>query len=365
MSDLAALHPVSRAHLEAMTDEIGIHQHARGSTPDPAHGYCVDDVARALQVDLLHALELGWTAVAASAWRNFEFLAQAFDGPSGRFRNFRSVDGSWIGGVGSEDCHGRAMLALGETISAALDGPLTQAATELFLRALPASRGLTAIRAEASVMLGCAAMLDVASNDAVRAALTDHADRLATRYRARAVPAWPWPEPMLTYENALLPRASIVAGRSLGSAAMIARGVRSLDWLIGVQTAADGHLSPIGNGWWPQDGPRSRFDQQPIEMTALLMAAGSALATTGRDRYGSTIDLAYAWFMGANDLGLPLVDPRRGSGCDGLTPRGVNTNEGAESTLMWLMALEHTRAHRKARHEASAKPPGTFALASR
>ena len=127
MPDLAPLHPVSRLHLDAMTDGVGILQHAVGSRPDPAHGYCVDDVARALQVDLLHARELGWAAVAPTAERALHFLAEAFDPGSGRLRNFRSIDGSWIGGSGSDDSFGRAVLALGDVIATAptrpADGP--------------------------------------------------------------------------------------------------------------------------------------------------------------------------------------------------------------------------------------------------
>jgi hypothetical protein len=127
---------------------------------------------------------------------------------------------------------------------------------------------------------------------------------------------------------------------------MIDTGLTVLDWQLDVQTTTDGHLSPIGNGWWPRGGAKSRFDQQPIEATAMLLAAESAYLVTAYDRYRSAMERSYAWFLGANDLGLDVADPVRGAGYDGLTPRGVNTNQGAESTLMWLMALEHVRASR-------------------
>src|SRR6188472_1700746 len=125
----APLYPVSRVHLEVLTDETGIHQHAVESRPDPRHGYCVDDVARALQVDLLHGRELGWDAVATSAWRSFTFLEDAFDPPSGLFRNFRGADGAWLDGRASEDSQGRAMLALGETVSTAGDRQMIERAS--------------------------------------------------------------------------------------------------------------------------------------------------------------------------------------------------------------------------------------------
>jgi hypothetical protein len=145
---------------------------------------------------------------------------------------------------------------------------------------------------------------------------------------------------------------------------MVAIGLQVLDWLILVQTAPAGHLSPIGNGWWPRGGVRSRFDQQPIEATALLLAAEAALEATGKQRYQAAMERAYAWFLGANDLGRRVVEPARGAGRDGLTADGVNTNEGAESTLMWLMALEHIRRLRSGGAPVGTARMGTIALGS-
>jgi hypothetical protein len=374
--EVARLHPVSRRHLDVLTGELGILQHAVGSRPDPGHGYCLDDVARALQVDLLHAKVLGWAAVSESAWRGLCFIEAALDEPSGRFRNFRAIDGAWIGGPGSNDSFGRAMLALGEAVAAAPDAALVERAAALFERALPAASRVTSPRAQAAVVLGCAAM-SASPTSAARAATasprrtasTASAARvpagrhhppaytpqavmrtLATGLHARfldyAAPGWPWPEDVLTYENALLPRALIVAGHDLGAGTMLSIGLQVLDWLIRVQTAAAGHLTSIGNGWWPRAGIRARFDQQPIEATALLLAAEAALGATGAPRYRAAMERAYAWFLGDNDLGVRLADPARGAGSDGLTPRGRNTNEGAESTLMWLMAAERIRSLR-------------------
>ena len=343
MPEPAPLHPVSRRHLEFLTDRLGIHQHAIGSRPDPAHGYCVDDVARALQVDLLHGRELGWERVAQNAWRGMRFLEDAFDAAGGRFRNFRSIEGAWIGGLGSDDSYGRAILALGDTVGTSPDRELVGAAATLMARALPAAGALTSPRAEASVVLGCAAVVESVSDRGAAATLGLLATRLLERFRLRARADWPWPEETVTYENALLPRALIVAGRALSSRPMLTTGLRSLDWLIAAQTSPRGHLSPVGNEWWQRGGEMSQFDQQPIEATALLLAAEAAHAVTGNKRYLATMERSYAWFLGANDLGLALADPARGACCDGLTPRGVNLNEGAESTLMWLTAAEHIR----------------------
>ena len=360
---MAAIHPVSRLHLDALTDGVGIFQHAIGSRPDPAHGYCVDDVARALQVDLLHGRVLGWADVAGSAWRGLGFLTDAFDPSLGRFRNFRSVDGAWDGGGGSEDCHGRAMLALGDVISAAPDARLAEGAHALFIRALPATHAFSSPRAEASVILGCAATLETTPGGSPRAMLELLATRLHGRFRLRAAAGWPWPEETLTYENALLPRALIVAGRRLHAEEMTLAGLAALDWLTAHQTSRAGNLSPIGNGWWSRDGERSQFDQQPIEATALLLAAEAAHGVAHDPRYLATMELAYGWFLGANDLGLDVAVPRRGACRDGLTPHGVNRNEGAESTLMWLTAAEHIRAVRDAWPERRPQRPTAPQLA--
>ena len=349
----APLFPVQRQHLEALTDHVGVMQHAIGRRPDPAHGYCTDDVARALQVDLLHQHELGWAAVAASAAQNMRFLVEAFDPLTGRFRNFRRVDRSWVHGPGSPDSHGRAILALGEVIALAPDSHMVATARSLFERALPAARELTDLRARASSLLGWAAASRATPGGLRPDAFDVMAQDVHAHFTAGTDAAWPWPEAVVTYENGLLPRALIVAGRTLHSEAMVRTGLAVLDWLIEHQVAPAGHLSPIGNGWWPRGGPKSTFDQQPIEATALLLAAEAAFDATSDRRYLVAMERAYAWFLGANDLALEVAQADRGGGRDGLTPRGVNTNQGAESTLMWLVAAEHIRAVRRPRPAAS------------
>jgi hypothetical protein len=334
----------NRTHLDAISDDIGVFQHAAGATPDPAHGYCVDDVARVLQVDLLHALRMGWEAVADSAWRNLRFLQAAFDTDAGRFRNFRSTDGTWSPEPASDDCQGRAIHALGDAAVAPFDVHHAEGARALFANALPATRRLEAPRAIASVVLGCAAVARAGGSVSVTATLRRLARRLAVTLEKGVAEYggadWPWPEPALTYENALMPRALIVAGAALHEDRMRRHGLALLDWLIEIQTASGGHLSPVGNTWWVRGGTRGRFDQQPIEATSLLAAVQVAFELTGDARYAETGERAYAWFLGGNDLGVPVADPARGAAHDGLTASGVNRNQGAESTLMWLNAAE-------------------------
>ncbi len=356
------LYPVDRSHLEVLTDDLAIMQHANGSEPDPAHGYCTDDVARALRLDLLHRRTLGWDAVAESATRNMRFLDEAFDRSSGRFRNFRAVGGRWADEIGSEDCHGRALLILGEMVDQAPDDALVTKATFLFQRGLPAALRLTALRAQSSAFLGCDSAMRASPNGTTSSALRNLGGKLQIAFlEAPMVEDWPWPEQILTYENALLARAAIAAGRYLDSPDLVAAGLRGLDWLLEVQTNTAGQLSPIGSTWWPRDGVRAQFDQQPIEPTSLMLAAEAAYKVTGNVRYRDAMERAYGWFLGANDLGVAVADPDHGACFDGLTPDGVNDNQGAESTLMWLTALEHIRDVRgTAGSSAAVTPAGSI-----
>lgn len=356
------LYPVSRAHLAAITGPLGIWQHAVGPVPDHAFGYCTDDVARALLVDLAHAPELGWGAVEVSAWRSLRFLGAAFDPAEGHFRNFRGADKGWSRSDPSEDSQGRALLTLGIALGQDFDPCLGDRARDLFAAALPGTRRFRSLRAIASTALGCVAALDSGTlDDALRAETEVVLARLAAQLRdAFAVAGdhgsdWPWPEPALTYENALLPRALIVVGRRLGDPGLERRGLEALDWLIAVQVEDGGVFSPIGNdGWWRRDGRRNRFDQQPIEATTMILACADALAVSPEPRYREAAEIAYGWFLGDNDVGLPVAIPGSGGCQDGLEPHGVNLNQGAESTLMWLTALEHMRTMRS---HMSAVPP--------
>jgi hypothetical protein len=366
MPELLALHPLDRAYLDVLTDDVAIMQHAIGSQPDPAHGYCTDDVARALRVDLLHRRTLGWDAVAASVTRNMRFLDEAFDRSTGRFRNFRAIGGRWDDEIGSEDCHGRALLILGEMIDQAPDDALVTKATFLFQRGLPAAMRLTALRAQSSAFLGCDAAMRGSPNGTTSSACRNLGAKLQTAFLETPgmTAEWPWPEASLTYENALLARAAIAAGRYLDDHELVAAGLRGLDWLLEVQTNAAGQLSPIGSTWWPRDGVRAQFDQQPIEPTSLLLAAKAAYRATRDTKYRDAMERAYGWFLGQNDLGVPVADPEHGACFDGLTPDGVNVNQGAESTLMWLTALEHIRDVRGTVGGASAAAPSEATLSA-
>ena len=352
------LFPARRAHLDRLTGPLGIWQHARGIEPDRAFGTCTDDVARALMVDLLQRRTLGWEAVSPTARQSMAFLAAAFDTSVGSFRNFRSADGEWLDEAPSQDSQGRALLALGTAAKDAPEVALLVDAQSLFAAALPGAMRLTSPRAIASAVLGCEAALAAGMTGETQRTFALLAGRLRSAFSELDLDGdWPWPEETLTYENALLPHALIVAGRRLGDTRLRSVGLHVLDWLIAVQTSRRGIFTPIGSdGWWTRGMTRSQFDQQPIEATAMILAASTAYETTQDAGYLRSAEAAYAWFLGDNDAGLVIADVLTGGCHDGLSEDHVNVNQGAESTLMWLTALETMRQLRTSAMAARQAP---------
>ncbi|MEO8625166.1 MAG: hypothetical protein ABI452_00550 [Candidatus Limnocylindrales bacterium] len=339
------LFPARRAQLDRITGPLGIWQHARGAQPDRAFGMCTDDVARALTVDLLHRRTLGWEAVSTTARRSLDFLAAAFDPSAGSFRNFRDAAGQWLDDEPSQDSQGRALLALGTASRDAPEVVLRGDAQSLFAAALPGAARLTSPRAMASALLGCDAALATGMAGDTQRIFALLAGRLrGAFFEVDLDGEWPWPEETLTYENALLPRALIVAAQRLDDARLRSVGLHVLDWLVAVQTTRRGVFTPVGSdGWWTRGMTRSQFDQQPIEATAVILAAAAAYETTQDPGYLRSAEAAYAWFLGDNDVGLMVADPLTGGCHDGLSKDHANVNQGAESTLMWLTAVETMR----------------------
>jgi glycosyltransferase involved in cell wall biosynthesis len=343
-----AVAPVARFHLGEMDHPLGMHQHAVGSRANPQHGFCTDDMARRLVVDLRHAESDPAPTIKASVDWSLDFLEHAWNPSTRRFRNFRDIEGNWLEEHGSEDSHGRAVQGLGELL-ACWTGPDERArAADLLGKALPVGLEFEHLRPWAYIVLGCEAARRGGWRGDTVGVFEALAGRISREFEfARTAgrnSGWPWPEPNVLYDNGVMPQALIVAGGALGEEAWVECGVEVLSWLFAAQVAPAGHLSPVGNrGWWPRGGRPARFDQQPIEAASLLEAARAAHQATGDPRWADAMERAYAWFLGANDLGLPLADPRRGTCRDGLNEDGINPNQGAESTLVWLLAAERIR----------------------
>jgi hypothetical protein len=328
-------------HLRLLTDDTGILQHSRFTVPDRSHGYTTDDNARALIAVLMAQDKLPDEDLPALAGRYLGFLHHAFDERAGRFRNFLSYDRSWREERGSEDSHGRALWGLGTAVAISpLEGQRALA-LELFERALPAMEGLEASRSLAFAIVGIGAYLQRYSGDLRTRRFGEGAAlRLFGRVDPAAPREWPWIEDRLTYANAKIPHALIAAGGFLGREDMLSTGLRLLQWLVEVQKDRQGYFAPVGNReWFRRGGSKSRFDQQPIEASTTIGACLAAYEATREERWSREAVLCFEWFLGRNDLQQPLFDYLSGGCRDGLQANTVNLNQGAESTLCWLIAL--------------------------
>lgn len=323
--------PLRLDHLVRLTDSVGIFQHAIYTLPDPHRGYTLDDNARAFIVALKHHRWNGDSLSLSLACRYLAFIryAQTSDG---RFLNFLPFDRRWREETGSPDSNGRALCALGYGVRYAPEPGLRDAARLLLERALPQATRLTSPRAIAFAILGLAEArlgLDLVQR---------FANELARLFEHHANADWQWFEPYLTYSNATLPQAMFIAGELLNNDRYTMIAHRSLDFLIGVLFQGD-ILDLIGQrGWYPQNGERARFDQQPVDAACAVEALLVARRIVGEPRYGELAERALEWFYGRNCSHLALYDPETGGCYDGLTPEGVNRNQGAESTIAHLLA---------------------------
>ncbi len=317
-------------------------QHAIFTEPNYSEGYTTDDNARALVLAVL----LEQTGKAFSKTHRYQaFLWHAFDQERGRFHNYFSYDRRWLDEIGSEDCHGRALWGLGTVLGRSQDAGLRGAAGRLFDMALPPVVHFSSPRAWAYALLGIHDYLGRFSGDrAAQFAREELVEKLLTLYHNSNVPEWPWFEEVLSYSNALLPHSLLVSGKSMSRPDLIETGLAALQWLVEIQRSESGHFSPIGSqGFYHRGGERARFDQQPIEAQTTVSACIEAWRITQQDRWRQEAHRAFEWFLGRNDLGLPLYDPATGGCRDGLHPDRANQNEGAESTLSFLLALEELR----------------------
>jgi glycosyltransferase involved in cell wall biosynthesis len=360
-------------HLNALTDKTGVLQHAIFTVPNRAEGYSIDDNARALILTVMLGElsmdqqggdqpitdQLGAERPATGgferrpaanpdwAFRYLAFLEHAFNPNKKRFRNFLGYDRRWLEEEGSEDAHGRALWALGTVLAHSANHGLRGAAGRLFEFSLPATIEFHSPRACAYSLLGIQAYLHSYPEDRdaqhVRFAL---ARRLLDMYESVQRPDWKWFENVVAYGNARLPQAMLLVGSACGDERMLSAGIDSLSWLIETQLCqTKGHFVPIGSqGFYRQGGEPARFDQQPLEAAGAVSACLQAYRVTGESRWRSAAWSAFNWFLGDNDLQLPLYDSVTGGCRDGLHPERANENQGAESTLSFLMAQLEMRA---------------------
>jgi glycosyltransferase involved in cell wall biosynthesis len=338
-------------HLQQMTDDTGMLQHSIFTIPNRREGYTTDDNARALILAVL-LQELGRDKAdppianpAAALY--LSFLEHAFNPTKGRFKNFLRYDRRWNEPVGSEDCHGRALWGLGTVLGRSKDQGLKGAAGRLFEFSLPVATEFSSPRAWAYTLLGVQEYLDSYPGDReaqkVRSALSL---RLLQMYESIRRPDWKWFENVLAYGNARLPQALLLVGTACSDDRMVSAGLESLDWLSKTQHCEiNRHFVPIGSqGFYRQGAEKARFDQQPLEAAGAVSACLQAYRATGDSRWRREAWSAFNWFLGDNDLQLPLYDSTSGGCRDGLHPDRANENQGAESTLSFWMALLEMRS---------------------
>jgi len=341
VSKKASMPDVDLSHLRTLTDDTGVLQHAVFGVPDRSQGYTTDDNARALIATLMYydgyrdesALPLANTYLA--------FLYHAFDPERHRFRNVMGFDRRWRDERVSEDAHGRALWALGVAAALAPNDTILSCATRLFCQALEMAECFTAPRAWAFALIGIHAYLRRFDGDTharrVRSVL---AKRLYGQFKDNSSPDWPWCEDILCYSNAKLVHALILSGQWIPSPRMVAQGLKSLQWLLKLQLRKDGTVSLIGNqGWMKRGGERARFGQQPVDAMALVEACAEAHRCTQEAVWRERAHQCLGWFLGNNDIQSVIYDYQTGGCRDGLHPDGANVNQGAESSLAWLIAL--------------------------
>jgi glycosyltransferase involved in cell wall biosynthesis len=335
---------VDLAHLKHMTDDTGILQHAVFSVPNCEEGYTTDDNARALIVTVLlqESGIFGSKLPANLSRRYLAFLELAFNSKVERFRNFLGYDRRWQESAGSEDSHGRALWALGTVLGCSADPGLRGASGRLFESALPATLTFTSPRSWSFSVLGMQRYLDWFPGDRIiQGARNLLANRLLDLYERTHSQDWQWFENSLAYSNARLSQALILAGWNGRNRRMIDVGCESLKWLLAEQHRDNDHVFvPIGSrGFFAKGQDKARFDQQPVEACATVAACVQAYRATGESLWREEAWSAFRWFLGENDLQVPLYDAATGGCRDGLHPDRVNENQGAESTLSFLMAL--------------------------
>lgn len=328
-------------HLLTLTDDTGILQHATYNVPDREHGYCIDDNTRALIFTVMASpLSDNQTGLLDLQNRYLSFIKHAYNNENGWFRNFMSFDRKWLEEKGSQDSHSRTLWGLGVCCALSKDENCVAVSSQLFHKGLNVTEGISHPRALAFTLVGIHAYLAKFSGDSeVRRYRRSIAHKLYSQFEINNDRQWPWHNELVTYANAKIPQALLLSGQWLGNSGMLEKGFELLDWLIELQIKGD-RFSPIGNhGWLRKGNIKASFDQQPIEAQAMVETCLLAFRMSAKEQYLSTAKFSFNWFMGFNDLEVVLYDYKTGGCRDGLTPDGANRNQGAESTLAWLLSL--------------------------
>jgi len=327
-------------HLFALTDYNAILQHAKFSVPARSEGYTVDDNARALVFTVKSGRLMATPSILELQRKLISFLLLMQD-EDGRLHNFMDFSQRIIDELMVGDHLGRAIWAAGAAINSNMSSGMKASARLIFDRALPWARVSTSPRTKAYSCLGLRERLQAEPEDGnLRANLKLMADSLVVLYNTSRTSDWEWFENILTYDNPRLCQALLAAYQSLGEQTYLAVAEMTLQFLKKAETI-DEIFSPIGNrGWYVRGETRAIYDQQPIEPGAMIEATTIAYRLNRSRLYEEILRQALGWFFGLNTKSVELYDDSTGACYDGITPKGLNENQGAESTLAFLLAAE-------------------------
>ncbi|WP_417885056.1 glycosyltransferase family 4 protein [Zunongwangia sp.] len=336
--DLLLLPPFSLNHIKRLTDDTGIIQHAKFGIPNLKEGYCLDDNARALLMVLMtYKQKKDETALEfMPIYLSYIHYMQNKDGS---FRNFLSFNRNFLDEVGSEDSFGRTIWALGYLIGNAPNDAYYQTGKLVFFDAVPNFEKLQSIRSIANTIIGICYYLKTNSTDEnMLAILKSLSAKLVHQYEISHSEDWKWFELLLAYDNGVLPLALLHSAQIIPDKKVIDIAMITMEFLE-EHTLKDGTLSVIGNDkWYTKDGERSFFAQQPIDAMAMVLMFHQAFILTGNKEYLTKLFDSFMWFLGENDLRMSLYDFETKGCCDGFENYGVNRNQGAESSLAYLIS---------------------------
>jgi glycosyltransferase involved in cell wall biosynthesis len=336
-------------HFLSLCDSTGMLQHAVHCVPDRSHGYCIDDNARALLFSSALSSSGEAQLPEAITSRLAAFVQHAWNPDTRRFRNFMSYDRRWLEESGSEDSHGRTLWALAECARNDADPSRRRWAAALFKTALPVIEEFSSPRAWAFSLLGLDVYCTLVSGDVLANRLRKLlADRLMSLISVTETKDWIWFEDLLAYDNARLPQALIQTGLTTHAPPYVKAGLRSLRWLMSLQTTSSGNFRPVGTKSFGRVRQKPEvFDQQPVEASATISACLAAWRADDGAEWPAGAMRALDWFLGGNDLQTALIDSATGSCSDGLHPDRPNENKGAESVLSYLLGLVEIRQFKR------------------
>jgi len=347
MVDPIKLPSINCSWLQALTDDTGVLQHAKSSIADRREGYTTDDNARALMAVLKYYGLRRRKRALKFAGIYLSFLLYVLkDG--GRVHNLVGYNRSFLDEEGSEDSLGRVLWACGYSQDTLIPQDFKTTAKEIFDRSLIWALGSGSPRTQAFVILGLYHYAEAFPQDKnSRLNMIHLADRLCEGYRHESTSSWQWFEPSLTYANARLPQALFRAYQTTGKQAYLQIAEKTFEFLA-VNGIVQDVFQPVGNQFWHRrDGERALYDQQPIEASCMVEAASTAFKVTGKEQYSKIAWTAFEWFMGKNSKNVMVYNPATGGCYDGITPEGLNRNQGAESGLSYLLARLEMETLRK------------------